>query len=81
MHQLFEVLTLIQTGKMQKIPVILYDHKFWEPLHVFIKKLMVHDLETISDKDDELYDIVDSIDDAMDIIKRSRPKTVAKEKT
>lgn len=78
LHQLFEVLTLIQTGKMQKIPVILYNHTFWEPLHMFIKKLMVHDLETISEQDDELYDIVDTVEDAIDIIKRSRPHTVAK---
>jgi len=74
LHQLFEVLTLVQTGKMQKIPVILYDHKFWEPLHVFIKKIFVHKFETIGDEDDELYQIVDKVEDAMDIIKNFRQK-------
>ncbi len=74
MHQLFEVLTLIQTKKMKKIPVILYDHAFWEPLHVFIKKHMVHDVETVHDEDDELYEIVDEVDDIMRIIEEARVK-------
>lgn len=72
MHQLFEVLTLIQTRKMKKVPVILYDHAFWEPLHAFIKKTMVHDVETIVDEDDELYEIVDDVGDIMRIIEEAR---------
>lgn len=74
LHQLFEVLTLVQTRKMQKIPIILYDHKFWEPLHLFIKKIFVHNFETVDDVDDELYQIVDEVDDIMDIIQNFRQK-------
>lgn len=72
LHQLFEVLTLIQTKKMEPIPVLLYDHKFWEPLHAWIKKTMVHDVETIGDEDDELYQIVDGVDEMVKIIKASK---------
>ncbi|OGH91018.1 MAG: Rossman fold protein, TIGR00730 family [Candidatus Magasanikbacteria bacterium RIFOXYC2_FULL_39_8] len=72
LHQLFEVLTLIQTKKMQKVPIILYGHDFWEPLHGFIKKIFVHNFETINDEDDELYEIVDDVSTAMDIIKEFR---------
>ncbi len=68
LHQLFEVLTLMQTKKMEKIPVILYNHAFWGPLHEFIKKTMVHDEETVHDEDDELYQIVDSVDAVMKIM-------------
>ncbi len=60
LHQLFEVLTLIQTHKMTRVPVILVNHKFWQPLHGFIKETLVHDVDTIADEDDELYQIVDS---------------------
>jgi predicted Rossmann-fold nucleotide-binding protein len=60
LHQLFEVLTLIQTKKMSRVPVILVDHTFWGPLHTFIKEVLVHDVDTINDTDDELYQIVDS---------------------
>jgi uncharacterized protein (TIGR00730 family) len=68
LHQLFEILTLIQTGKLPKVPVILVDHAFWEPLHVFIKKIFVHGHETVSDEDDELYQIVDSVESVMKLI-------------
>jgi len=72
LHQLFEVLTLLETKKMEKVPIILFDHKYWEPLHMFIKKTMVHDVETIDDEDDELYQIVDTVDAAVKIIKESK---------
>ncbi len=68
LHQLFEVLTLIQTKKVPKMPVILYNHAFWEPLHKFIKEVMVHDLETIGDEDDELYQIVDNVDSIIGLV-------------
>ena len=60
LHQLFEVLTLIQTKKMTRVPVILVDHSFWGPLHNFIKEILVHDVDTIAEEDDELYQIVDN---------------------
>lgn len=81
LHHLFEVLTLIQTGKMQPVPVILYDHNFWAPLHSFIKETLVHDVATIADADDELYQIVDDEDSVIQIVKESRPKIVVSKKT
>jgi len=72
LHQLFEILTLIQTEKMEKVPVILIGHEFWEPLHGFIKKIFVHELETISDEDDEMYQIVDDVEAAISLIEDFR---------
>ncbi|HAO52752.1 TPA: hypothetical protein DCQ85_04810 [Candidatus Magasanikbacteria bacterium] len=72
LHQLFEVLTLMQTKKMERIPVILFGHEFWGPLHTFIKKIFVHKFETTGDEDDELYQIVDNVDSAIDLIKDFR---------
>jgi len=74
MHHLFEVLTLIQTEKLERVPIILIDHEFWGPLHAFIKKIFVHKYETVSDEDDELYQIVDSVDAAIKIINDFRNK-------
>lgn len=68
LHQLFEVLTLIQTKKMKKVPVILYDHEFWGPLHSYIKQTLVHDIDTISSEDDEIYQIVDSEESILKVI-------------
>lgn len=70
MHQLFEVLTLIQTKKMKKVPVILIDHAFWGPLHAYIKKELLHKFGTIADQDDEMYEIVDDVDAVMEVIER-----------
>lgn len=69
LHQLFEILTLIQTQKVPKIPVILYGRKYWQSMHNFIKSKLVHDLETISDEDDELYQIVDDYEAILKAIK------------
>lgn len=70
LHQLFEILTLIQTKKIKRRPVILFDHKYWEPLHAFIKEILVHDVGTINDEDDEIYQIVDTAEAVMKIIGR-----------
>lgn len=80
LHQLFEILTLIQTGKMEKVPVILVGHDFWEPLHSFIKESLVHKFETIADTDDEWYQIVDSVDSMMGIITDFRKISLSKTK-
>jgi len=68
LHQLFEVLTLIQTRKMEPVPVILVDHEFWTPMHQYIKETLFHTFGTISDEDDELYQIVDTVDAVMELI-------------
>jgi len=69
LHQLFEVLTLIETKKIDPMPVIMFNHEYWAPLHKFIKQTMVHDLETISDEDDEAYQIVDSVNSIVKLVK------------
>lgn len=71
LHQLFEVLTLIQTKKIKKRPVILVDHAFWEPWHYFIKKILVHDVATIADADDEIYQIVDDWESVVHLIEEN----------
>jgi hypothetical protein len=68
LHQLFEILTLIQTKKIKKRPVVLVDHAYWGPLHAFIKEVLVHRVGTIDDRDDELYQIVDDSASAMRLI-------------
>jgi uncharacterized protein (TIGR00730 family) len=71
MHQLFEILTLIQTKKMPRIPVVLFDHDFWQPLNEYIRKVLIQDVGTISEKDDELYQMVDDVDEIVQIIKEA----------
>lgn len=75
LHQLFEILTLMQTGKIGKMPVVLFGKKFWQPLDDFIKNTLYKKFKTINPADHELYIIVDKIDDAVKII-RQVPKGI-----
>lgn len=67
--ELFEVLTLIQTKKMPRVPVILVDKKYWKPLDRFIKRHML-DSRTISPGDEKLYQITQDIHEAIELIDR-----------
>ena len=66
MDELFEALTLIQTGKVSKhLPIVLFGKKFWD--EVMNLDAMVK-YGTISEKDLELFYYTDSVDEAYDYI-------------
>ena len=71
MDELFEALTLIQTKKIEKIPIVLYGKDFWTPLMLFFKSHMLEKFKTISKEDFDLIHIVDSTDEAMKFIIKS----------
>jgi hypothetical protein len=71
MDELFEILTLIQTGKMPKVPVILIGREFWQPLLKTIEDELLNDEHTIDAKDLQFYKIVDSEDEIISIIKNA----------
>jgi uncharacterized protein (TIGR00730 family) len=59
-----EVLTNIQTGLMQRVPVLLFDRAFWSPFVDFLKKsLLSHGY--IKQTDLELFCMVDSVEEAV----------------
>ena len=68
LHQLFELLTLIETGKIEKIPLCLYNSEFWAPM-VDIINVMYDDFKTISKGDRELCRVVDSVADVINCAK------------
>ena len=66
MDELFETLTLIQTQKLgKKIPIVLYGKEFWEGLINFEKYA---EWGVISPGDLELFQIVDDVQTAYDIV-------------
>ncbi len=67
LDELFEAITLIQTQKIDKFPIILVGSEFWRGLIDWIKKILI-DEATISLKDLELISIVDSPDEVIQII-------------
>lgn len=68
MDELFEMVTLIQTKKIQRIPIVLIGKDFWSPLLTFFKEQMCLKYHTISEVDIDLFYLADSVDEAYDYI-------------
>lgn len=67
LDELFDITTLIQTGKKVKMPIILYGKDFWGGLMDWIKTTLVS--KGVIDKEEvKLLTLVDSIDEAIGII-------------
>ncbi len=58
LDELAEILTLIQTGKSRKIPIILVESEFWSGLLDWFEKSLVH-CGTISKEDLDLFQVID----------------------
>jgi uncharacterized protein (TIGR00730 family) len=69
MDEIFEVLTLIQTGKLPARPVVCMGTDYWKHLGTFLRETMVH-AGTISPEDLELAFVTDDTQEAIDYIKR-----------
>ena len=54
MDEMFETLTLVQTGKIRRFPMVLMGTEYWRPLLDFVQHRMVAE-KTISPKDAELF--------------------------
>lgn len=65
--ELFEVLTLMQTHKMKKIPVVLFGSEFWNPLDGVIKNVLADKYGTIDPYDRGLYVITDDIETVLEM--------------
>jgi uncharacterized protein (TIGR00730 family) len=64
LDELFESLTLIQTGKILDFPVVLYDSSYWEPLVEWLREQPLAQ-RMISPDDMELLYVVDTPEDAV----------------
>ncbi len=65
MDEMFEALTLIQTGRMERVPFLLFGRAFWEKV---INWEALADAGTISDEDLDLFRFVDTAQEAMALI-------------
>jgi len=70
LDEFFEIITLIQTGKIGKVPIILIGADFWNPIDGLIKRELLS--RQAIDKDDlNLYIITDDEDQIIEIIKNA----------
>lgn len=68
LDELFEAITLIQTNKIGKFPIILVGTDFWNGLIDWIKNTLRDKYATISPEDMDLIKVVDTADEVVDII-------------
>jgi hypothetical protein len=66
--ELFEAMTLIQTKKIGRFPIILVGKNYWSGLVEWIKSKMLAEEHNISPEDMELFTLVDTSDEAVDFI-------------
>ncbi len=68
MDEVFEVLTLIQTKSITKVPVVLFGTDFWGGLIDWIKGTMLGKFQNISAEDLNLFTLTDDIEEAVSCI-------------
>ncbi len=76
MDELFEALTLIQTGKVEKFPIILFDSAFWNGLVHWIKEMLLEKHNYISPEDIHLFTVTDDVDEVVKIINEFYEKSI-----
>ena len=67
MDEVMEILTLVQTGKTRKIPIVLVGTKFWDGLMDWFKDTLVMQ-GMIAEDDLDLFSLVDTADDVSRVI-------------
>ena len=77
LDELFESLTLVQTGRMSKVPVILFGSYYWKGLEAWMRQQLLGE-KCIDDGDLYLYHIVDHPDEVVKVITDFYKKSKAK---
>lgn len=71
LDEFFDILTLVQTNKIPKVPLILVGEDFWKPLDGYIRKCLLKDHATVNEQEMALYTITDDHEKVIEIIKKT----------
>jgi len=72
MDEFFEVLTLVQTKKIPRVPIVLVGREYWKPLINFFNKTLLDKFGTISKSDLDLFFVTDDMDEVVKITKKAK---------
>lgn len=78
MDELFEALTLIQTRKIARFPIVLVGRSYWQGLIDWLHQVMEVEEKNISPGDIGIMNIVDTADEAVEVIDRFYSKYLMK---
>ncbi|WP_440899291.1 TIGR00730 family Rossman fold protein [Actinosynnema sp.] len=70
LDELFEALTLVQTKKVTKFPVVLFGRSYWQGLYDWVRDSVL-DSGKIGDKDLALLHLTDDVEDAVRVVKEA----------
>jgi uncharacterized protein (TIGR00730 family) len=70
LDELFEAITLIQTKRIRSFPVILMGPEYWKGLIDWIKGTLLKE-KSISESDIEIFNVVETPQEAVNIIKKT----------
>lgn len=76
LDELFEILTLIQTKKSERIPVVLVGKEYWTPLVSFLEEIVYGRYDAIDRMDIRLFTVVNSAEEAMGILQKSTERSL-----
>ncbi len=68
LDELFEAITLIQTNKVDKFPIILVGTEFWGGLIDWVRNTLLDTFKNIGESDIDLVQVVDTEDEVIDIL-------------
>lgn len=75
LDELFEIVMLIQTGKMQSTPVVCVGKEFWSGLFDWVEKVQMQKYKMITAKERRIVKIVDSAEEAFEIVCESHERS------
>jgi uncharacterized protein (TIGR00730 family) len=70
LDELMEAITLIQTSKIKKIPIILVGTSFWSGLIDWLKQTLLEQNKTINNEDLDLFSCVNTADEVIYLLKQ-----------
>ena len=68
LDEFFEAITLIQTKKIGRFPIVLVGRSYWEGLIDWIKDVLVEREQNISPEDLDFFNLVETADEAVEVI-------------
>lgn len=76
LDELFEALTLVQTGKIHQFPIALFGRAYWQPLLDWLRESMLHE-GYISPTDLDLFIVTDDVTEAVDVVTQNAAEVPA----
>jgi uncharacterized protein (TIGR00730 family) len=78
LDELFEAMTLIQTGKIARFPIVLVGKGYWQGLLDWVEAVMLGEERNISPEDMKLINLVDTAEEAVEVINKFYAKYLLK---